>query len=180
MKSETLRSRDSRCRLTPVAWGVACTVASLLHSAAWAQADTAPAVTPAEAEPLRNSLQLEERIPANVRTSLPVFLSGDKLSGQTNQHSLLEGQAELRRGDTVIRADKLDYNSPTDMAHATGNVQVNRAGNLYSGPELELEVDAFKGYFKQPTFEFLRNRSLGSSTPSAKAALTARTTPPHW
>lgn len=163
MKSETLRSRDSRCRLTPVAWGVACTVASLLHSAAWAQADTAPAVTPAEAEPLRNSLQLEERIPANVRTSLPVFLSGDKLSGQTNQHSLLEGQAELRRGDTVIRADQLDYNSPTDVAHATGNVQVNRAGNLYSGPELELEVDAFKGYFKQPTFEFLRNRSLGQA-----------------
>lgn len=164
MKSETLRSRDSRCRLTPVAWGVACTVASLLHSAAWAQTDAAPAVTPpTEAEPLRNSLQLEERIPANVRANLPVFLSGNKLSGHTNEHSLLEGQAELRRGDTVIRADKLNYNSPTDIAHATGHVQVNRAGNLYSGPELELEVDAFKGHFKQPTFEFLRNRSLGQA-----------------
>lgn len=33
----------------------------------------------------------------------------------------------------MIRADQLDYNSPTDVAHATGNVQVNRAGNLYSG-----------------------------------------------
>jgi LPS-assembly protein len=141
-----------------LAWRLACVWASLLSAAAWGQGqELAPAESP------RTSPQLAEHIPPRVRSSLPVFLSGEQLSGTTNEHSVLQGQAELRRGDTVIRADKLDYHSPTDMVHANGHVQVNRAGNLYEGPELELEVDAFKGFFAQPHFEFLRNNSQGQA-----------------
>jgi len=166
MKPEALRSR---CRFTPVAWGVACTVAGLLHGAAWGQttraADTATAeAPPAAAEtPLRTSPLLQEKLPGATRPSLPVFLSGEHLSGNSEQDSTLQGQAELRRGDTVIRADRLDYNSPQDLAHAQGHVHVNRAGNVYEGPELELQVEAFTGFFSQPTFEFLRNGSHGQA-----------------
>ena len=67
---------------------------------------------------LRKSPALQETIPESVRTQLPVFVTGDRISGQTDLNATIEGNAELRRGDTVIRADRLDYNVPEDLAKA--------------------------------------------------------------
>jgi LPS-assembly protein len=75
----------------------------------------------------------------------------------------IEGGAELRKGDLVIRADRLQYNQPTDEAKALGQVHINRAGNVYEGPALELRVDAFEGFFSQPSYQFLRNRAHGQA-----------------
>lgn len=72
---------------------------------------------------LRKSPALQETIPESVRTQLPVFVTGDRISGQTDLNATIEGNAELRRGDTVIRADRLDYNVPEDLAKARGRGQ---------------------------------------------------------
>ena len=75
---------------------------------------------------------------------------------------MVEGNAELRRGDTVIRADRLEYYQPDDLAKARGNVHINRAGNVFEGPLLELKVDAFEGFFNEPRYRFLRNDAYGA------------------
>ncbi len=155
MKPEAPRLRR---RPTPVACAVACTLAGLLHGAAWSQT-----ASDGDALKLRRSPLLGEKLPPTVRNELPTFLSGGKLSGRTDEETVLEGGAVLRRGDTVIRADRLRYNSEDDMARATGNVHINRVGNVYAGPELELEVEAFKGFFTRPTFEFLKNGGHGEA-----------------
>jgi LPS-assembly protein len=155
MKPEPLRVR--MC-LTPVACGVACFLASALSGAAWGQA-----AQDSEALQLRRSPLLEETLSPAERNTLPIFLSGGKVSGHTDQETVIEGGAELRRGDTVIRADRLEYNSPADQARATGHVQINRAGDVYRGETLELEVEAFKGFFTRPTFEFLKNKGHGEA-----------------
>ncbi len=155
MKPDPLRMR---VRPTPVACGVACFLAGALSGAAWSQ--TAP---DNEALQLRRSPQLEEALSPAVRNTLPIFLSGGKVSGRTSQETVVEGGAELRRGDTVIRADRLEYSTPADQARASGHVQINRAGNVYRGDLLELEVEAFKGVFTQPTFEFLKNNAHGEA-----------------
>jgi LPS-assembly protein len=102
-------------------------------------------------------------MPAAQRNSLPTFLFGDILSGRPDLDMVLQGQAEFRRGDTVIRADRLEYEQPDDLARARGNVRVNRAGNVYEGPLLELKVDAFEGFFKQPSYQFLANGAHGQA-----------------
>lgn len=58
--------------------------------------------------------KVQETIPEAVRSQLPVFVTGDRISGQTDLNATIEGNAELRRGDTVIRADRLDYTVPED------------------------------------------------------------------
>lgn len=142
------------CRLTPVA----CVVASLLHGLAWGQE-----LPDGDTLKLKSSRQLEERIPGSVRKDLPTFLSGQRLSGRVDVETTIEGAAEIRRGDTVIRADQLQYTSPDDMARGNGHVRINREGNIYEGPAVELEVDAFKGFFTEPKFDLLKNGAQGDA-----------------
>ncbi len=150
----------ARFALSPVA----LVVASLLPAVAQAQASV-PAQAPAD-DPsplLKPSPLLREEIPAATRGQLPTFIEGDRIRGRTDFETIVEGDAMLRRGDTVIRADKLEYNTPSDLARATGNVRINKEGNLYEGQLLELEVDAFQGFFNEPRYRFLRNDAYGEA-----------------
>ena len=148
---------------------MACALAAALPAAvhAQAQADGATPAAAATGQPdplgLRTSPRLRETIPSVVRQQLPTFVEGDHVSGRTELETTVEGHAELRRGDTVIRADRLDYYQPDDLAKARGNVLINRAGNVYQGPLLELKVDAFEGFFSQPSYRLLRNGAYGTA-----------------
>ena len=112
---------------------------------------------------LRPSLQLNEQAPSPKLGPLPTFLYGDRLSGRTDLETVLEGDAVLRRGDLVIRADRLEHYQPDDLAKARGNVRINRAGSVYEGPLLELKVDAFEGFFLQPRYQFLQSGGHGDA-----------------
>ena len=113
---------------------------------------------------LRSSPLLQEKIPDAVRSQLPVFVIGDRISGQTDLNAVVEGDAQLRRGDTVIQADRLDYNVPDDLAKARGNVRINRAGNVYEGSALELRVEAFEGFFTDARYRFLATQAHGDAS----------------
>lgn len=112
---------------------------------------------------LQNSPLLQETIAPEVRGSLPSFVSGEHITGRPDLETVVEGQAMLRRGDMVIKADRLEYNQPTDLAKARGHVRVNRAGNVYEGPLLELRLDTFEGFFNEPTYHFLSNQAHGQA-----------------
>ena len=105
---------------------------------------------------LKPSLQLQELLSASQRAALPTYLYGERASGRTDLDTVLEGNAVLRRGDLVVRADRLEHNQLDDLAKAAGNVSINRAGNVYEGPALELKVDAFEGFFLKPRYQFLQ------------------------
>lgn len=137
-------------------------VASLLHPAVYAQEGPASGAEPAPQ--LQASPMLRENIPPDQRSQLPTFVEGDRVQGQVDLLTTVEGNAQLRRGDTVIRAKKLDYNQGTDLARATGDVHINKAGNIFEGPYLELYVDAFTGFFNEPTYHFLRNDAYGQAS----------------
>jgi LPS-assembly protein len=109
---------------------------------------------------LRLSPQLQEAVPAEAGAS---FLSGQWISGRPDLETSVQGQGVLRKNGLVIKADRLDYNQATDTARAQGQVLLNRAGNVYQGPELELRVDAFEGFFTQPSYQFLRQGGHGQA-----------------
>jgi LPS-assembly protein len=120
----------------------------------------------AQAEPplvLKPSPMLREDIPPAVRSQLPTYVTGQRVQGQPDLETVVEGEAQLRRGDTVIRADRLEYYAPDDLAKARGNVRINRAGNTFEGPHLELKVESFEGFFNQPRYQLLRNKAYGEA-----------------
>lgn len=156
MHPPTPRASRPRFALTPVAL---VAFALLQAGAARAQSPAAPADGPT----LKPSPQLSETIPQEARSQLPMFIEGDRVSGRTDLDTVVEGNAELRRGDTVIKADRLEYYQPDDLAKARGNVRINRAGNVFEGPQLELKVESFEGFFNEPRYRFLQNGAYGEA-----------------
>jgi len=152
---------DSFARVGGRAPGFWAVVVALLPLAGQAQPDNASVEV--DAQPLKDSALLQERIEPAARKGLPSFITGQQINGSTDLETVVEGNAMLRKGDMVIKADRLQYNNPTDLARATGHVRINRAGNVYEGPLLELRVDAFEGFFNQPSYEFLRNKAHGQA-----------------
>lgn len=152
MHDSTSKAFRTRFSLTPVAL-VVCAFVS------------APSARAQGNQPLllKPSLQLREHIPGTEAPQLPIFLSGEHVFGRDELETVIEGNAQLRRGESLIRADRLEYDQATDTARARGNVHLNRAGNVFDGPLLELKVDAFQGFFNQPRYRFLRNGAYGEA-----------------
>ena len=94
---------------------------------------------------------------------LPIIVQARELRGRPDLETVAEGDAEFRRGGTVLRADRLSYDHPKDLAIARGNVHITRDGNRYSGPELQLYVQRFEGFFVEPTYFFSRTGAGGSA-----------------
>lgn len=113
---------------------------------------------------LRSSGMLLEALPEEAKQQAPTFVSGERIEGQTDGITAVEGKAELRRHDTVIRADRLQLDQRNNEAQARGNVLINRSGDRFEGPELQLNVDTFQGTFTQPTFNLLKNEGKGDAS----------------
>jgi lipopolysaccharide assembly outer membrane protein LptD (OstA) len=82
----------------------------------------------------------------------PTFARGDTVSGRQGRETTLEGEAEIRRAGTVIRADRLTLYEADDEVVAIGNVRVAREGIVFTGPQLQLKLDANEGSFASPRF----------------------------
>jgi len=123
-----------------------------------------PGVQTSDGAPLlRSSSMLAEQPPGGPGIELPTFVFGDRLSGRPELETIVDGNAELRRGGSAIRADRLEYDQPSDVVKARGNVRVNSSGNLFNGPELELKLDTFEGFFTKPDYKFLQNGGYGAA-----------------
>lgn len=132
---------------------------ALLHMhGAWAQdSDLDAPLT------LKRTPQLMEVIPQDQRGQRPSFVDGDRISGRPDLETIVEGNASLRRGETVIHADRLEYYQPDDLAKARGNVHLNQGGNVYEGPELELKIETFEGFFNKVRYRFLATGGEGDA-----------------
>jgi len=75
-----------------------------------------------------------------------------------------EGDVLFHQGKIDIRADRLSYDQLGDIARGQGKVRVSRDGNQYSGPDLQLQMQRFEGYFISPTYFFSRTQAGGTAT----------------
>ncbi len=97
------------------------------------------------------------------RQKFPTYINAQEISGRSDLDIQMQGEVEIRRGDTLIKADRIDYYQPKDLAKAYGHVYINRAGNRFLGSELEMQLDAMDGYMLNPTFFFLKGNGEGKA-----------------
>ena len=132
----------------------AAAAASAAGSAAAASAPNAAAAASDAAVglELRRADVLQAPPRGDAARQLPIILRAREVRGRPDIDASAEGEVEFRRGGMVIQADKLSYDQAEDLAHATGHVVVTRDGNVFSGPELQLKVERFEGFFRtRPT-----------------------------
>ena len=95
---------------------------------------------------------------------LPIVVRGQRLQGQVDGQTVVDGDAELSQGGLLLRADRLAYDTAADRATASGNVQINRNGDRYGGRELQLQLGTFEGFFVEPTYFFSKVGAGGSAS----------------
>jgi len=128
----------------------------LLPSAClWAQSLPPEPLAGGLRAPLKRTPLLKETPAVGPGNEVPTFVFGDQISGRPELDSLVEGNAEMRRGKTALRADRIEYFQPDDLLKSRGNVRVGNAGNQYWGPALELKLDSFEGTFTRPGYRFV-------------------------
>lgn len=79
-----------------------------------------------------NGLKLQRSLGAPVPArgeDVPTFVAADRIEGLGGAEVEAIGDAELRRGDTRLTADRIKYFADTDEVEATGNVRLRVAGD---------------------------------------------------
>jgi LPS-assembly protein len=138
---------------------------SALVAPAWVRAQSGDGDEPvAPGVSLKSSRLLQENLPEDAGKQAPTFVSGDRIEGQTDGITTIEGSAEMRRHDTVIRGDRIELDQRSNDVKVQGNVLINRNGDRFEGPELQINVDTFKGYFEKPEFTLLKNEGRGDAS----------------
>ena len=130
------------------------------HAQAPAEMESAVSTPPLT---LKSSPMLAEEVSKAPGDEGPTFVFSDRISGRPDLETVIEGNAELRRGATSMRADRIEYYQPDDQLKSTGNVRINNAGNRFEGPALELKLDRFEGFFTTPRYSFLSNGGNGQA-----------------
>jgi LPS-assembly protein len=126
----------------------------------FALAPLAAAVTVAWAEPpLQPSASLVSSPKGESAQQRPMFLEADELHLRPDLDAVAEGKVQFRRSGMTLQSDRMTYDNAEDLLRARGSVVIRRDGNTYKGPELQLRLQRFEGFFLQPEFEL---GSLGS------------------
>ncbi len=133
-------------------------LATLAVSVAHAQAPPGSEAAPPPVY-LRPSPMLADELSPESKKG-PTFVFGDRVSGQPEVRTSVQGQAELRRAATAIRADRIDLEESTQLVTTQGQVRIQTMGNLFLGTELQLRLDTFEGFFSQVDFR-LRSGANG-------------------
>ena len=112
--------------------------------------------------PLKLDRNLSERN-AVVTEGRPIFGTGERMTGRSDRETTLEGNAQLRRAGTVVHGDRITYYVPDDEIAAVGNVRIAREGNIFTGPQLQLRLDANEGFMLSPSYYLSLYKGKGSA-----------------
>lgn len=110
---------------------------------------------------LKPTTRLPRVRPKQDAQSLPAFIAADRLQGRPDLEAEGEGDVEFVQGGLSVRADRLHYDIVQDLVRASGQVRIERNGDLFTGPELQLRVNQFEGYFLSPTYRLAATQASG-------------------
>ena len=116
---------------------------------------------------LRTSPLLEEVISPRQDKQGAIHLSGQRMTVRPDLDVVIEGQASIRKPGMSIQAGRLSFDQSQDLVEASGQVRLHRAGSLFVGPQLKLQVDSFQGFLDQPSFELYNSGAHGQAAQMA-------------
>jgi len=82
----------------------------------------------------------------------PAFLLGDTITAEGDGVVTLEGGAQVRRSDAVLKGDTLSYDSNTGEVHVRGHGLILRQANIVTGPAMDYNLEDDTGAIAEPQF----------------------------
>lgn len=91
----------------------------------------------------------------------PVKLEAQQINGRPDRTITLEKNAKVDKGNSHIEADDIYYDIVDDKVNAVGHVFIDRAGDKFTGNQLQLKMDTGIGYMDSPVYRLLRKNAQG-------------------
>ncbi|HEY9573598.1 MAG TPA: LPS-assembly protein LptD, partial [Pusillimonas sp.] len=79
------------------------------------------------------NLQLHKNVDDN---EMSAFMVGDKMETDADGKVILTGSAEVRRIDSVVKGDYIDYERSSGQVRVRGNGLIVRDASIMTGPKL--------------------------------------------
>jgi LPS-assembly protein len=139
------------------------TLAVLVVAAVAARAQDAAPDRPDSALGLKLKLQqsLLPPVSPGPDDDLPIFVEADRIQGTQGLDLQADGNVVLRRRGQALFTDQLRYSFPTNEVTATGNVRLDRLGDIVTGEQAKLDLKAETGYIDKPTFRLRQFHARG-------------------
>lgn len=93
----------------------------------------------------------------------PAFLIGDQIHRTADDRVILQGAAQVRRIDSVVKGDQIEYDRATGEVDVRGNGLLMRGGNIVTGPHLRYNVGTDQGHVEQPSFRLGARAGAGTA-----------------
>lgn len=109
---------------------------------------------------LAPSLRLHTRVEDHDMAS---FLIADKIETAEDGRFIMTGSAEVRRLDSVVKGDYIDYQRSDGQVRVRGNGLIMRDGNIVRAPSFDYNLDSESGEVEYPDFWFGAGGGSGSA-----------------
>src|SRR5690606_15531773 len=83
---------------------------------------------------------------------MSAFLVADKMETDENGKVILTGSAQVRRIDSAVKGDHIDYERSTGQVKVRGNGLIVRDASVVTGPRLNYNVSSETGQVSDPNF----------------------------
>jgi LPS-assembly protein len=95
------------------------------------------------------NLQLHKNVDDN---EMSAFMVGDKMETDPDGKVILTGSAEVRRIDSIVKGDYIDYERSTGNVRVRGNGLIIRDASIITGPSLDYNINSETGEVSDPNF----------------------------
>ena len=93
----------------------------------------------------------------------PVFVKADTVTGEFDDHTVLEGGVEVRREGVVLHGDRVLYSFETDAMAVRGKVRMVEKGAVFEGPSLDFHLEAHTGQMPNANYTYAAKEGRGQS-----------------
>lgn len=94
------------------------------------------------------------------------YVVADKIYGVNDTQVIAEGNADLRKKNRRLTADKVTYWETDAEIEAIGKVRMSQDQDYMEGPYLRLKTETHTGYFTQPNYVIKRDAKIIKTQPS--------------
>jgi LPS-assembly protein len=130
-------------------------------------ADAQQPTTPTQAEldsAIRDSLKPAQTIPTpgslkQRKKDGPKVLEADSIDGINEKNVTAKGNVVLQQDNMTVTADRVEYDQTTDTANVPGRMRIKRDGDVITGSDLKIKIEAEIGTLNDATF-FLGKSAL--------------------
>lgn len=106
----------------------------------------------------------QQQAPAvEMKNSGPIDIEADQMNGLTSKTIDAQGNVRVRRGDMRLGADKVQVDLEDNRLKADGHVTLDRAGDRFTGTQLDLDTSDYTGFLLTPTYFLSRTQAGGKA-----------------